>query len=74
MSGLVLDAGVLIAIDRDDRNMINRVKAARLGGEPVRTNSMVLAQAWRDGKRQAVLAKAMGDIEVRPITGSAESR
>jgi hypothetical protein len=29
---------------------------------------MALAQAWRDGRRQATLAKSLHDIDVRPIT------
>jgi hypothetical protein len=29
---------------------------------------MALAQAWRDGRRQATLAKSLRDVEVRPIT------
>jgi hypothetical protein len=68
MSGLVLDAGALIAIDRDDRDMLRRVRAARRNGEPVRTNPMAVAQVWRDGQgRQATLARALRDIDVRPI-------
>jgi hypothetical protein len=68
MSGLVLDAGALIAIDRDDRDMLSLVRAVAKNGQPVRTNAMALAQAWRDGKgRQATLARALRDIDVRPI-------
>jgi hypothetical protein len=68
MSGLVLDAGALIAIDRDDRDMLRRVRAARRNGEPVRTNPMAVAQVWRDGMgRQATLAKALRDMDVRSI-------
>jgi hypothetical protein len=66
--GMVLDAGALIAIDRGDRAVLSRLQRAWNGGEPVRTNSMALAQTWRDGKRQATLAKALHDIEVRPVT------
>ncbi len=29
---------------------------------------MALAQAWRDGRRQATLAKSLHDIHVKPIT------
>jgi hypothetical protein len=71
MSGLVLDAGALIAIDRDDREMLRRVRAAHRTGEPVRTNAMAVAQVWRDGRgRQASLARALRDIDVRPILAS----
>jgi hypothetical protein len=68
MRGLVLDAGALIAIDRDDRGMLSLVRAARRNREPVRTNPMVVAQVWRDSKgRQATLSMALREIEVRSI-------
>ena len=68
MRGLVLDAGALIAIDRDDRSMLALVRRARRNGQPVRTNPMALAQAWPDGKRQATLAKSLHDIDVQAVT------
>jgi hypothetical protein len=68
MRGLVLDAGALIAVDRDDRSMLALIRRARRNGQPVRTNPMALAQAWRDGRRQATLAKSLHDIDVWPIT------
>jgi hypothetical protein len=68
MSGLVLDAGALIALDREDNRMLRRLLRARQDREPVRTNPMALAQAWRDGRRQATLARSLRDIEVRPMT------
>lgn len=70
MNGLVLDAGALIAIDRNDRDMLSRVKRAWRNGEPAVTNPMAVAQVWRDGKRQATLAKALRDVEIRPITAA----
>ena len=68
MKGLVLDAGALIALDRGNRDMHSEIRATRLSGAPVRTSPMALAQAWRDGKRQARLAGAMRDIDVRALT------
>lgn len=68
MSGLVLDAGALIAIDRDDRVVLSRIQAAKEKNQPIRTNAMALAQVWRDGRgRQASLAKALHDIVVEPV-------
>jgi len=69
MSSLILDAGALIAIDRDDRDVLAQLRDAKRSGDPVRTNAMAVAQVWRDGKgRQATLAKALRDITVEPIT------
>lgn len=68
MRGLVLDAGALIALDRGNRDMHSEIRATRLSGAPVRTSPMAVAQAWRDGRRQARLASAMRDIDVRALT------
>jgi predicted nucleic acid-binding protein len=68
VKGLVLDAGALIALDRGSRDMHSEIRATRLSGAPVRTSPMALAQAWRDGKRQARLAAAMRDIDVQAVT------
>ena len=58
MNALVLDAGALIAIDRDDREVHKTVRDAHRMGVQVLTNSMAVAQVWRDNKgRQAELAK-----------------
>jgi hypothetical protein len=64
----VLDAGALIALDRGNRDMHSEIRATRLSGAPVRTNPMAVAQVWRDGKRQARLASALRDIDVRALT------
>jgi hypothetical protein len=68
VSGLVLDAGALIALDREDQRMHRRLLRARQEGEAVRTNPMAPAQAWRDGRRQVGLARALRDIDVRTMT------
>ena len=60
MNALVLDAGALIAIDRDDRDVHKTVRDAHRMGVQVLTNSMAVAQVWRDSKgRQAELAKVL---------------
>ena len=48
MSALVLDAGALVAIDRDDRSMIARLRVAQQRRVALHTNAMVVAQVWRD--------------------------
>ena len=54
MTGLVLDAGALIAVERLDRRA-RAVLAERTG--PVVIPAPVLAQVWRDGARQIRLAR-----------------
>jgi hypothetical protein len=68
MTALVLDAGALIAVDQGDRGMYKKIEEALRIGDPVRTNPNVVAQVWRDGAKQARLARALRDVTVEPIT------
>ncbi|MGI9646384.1 MAG: hypothetical protein ACR2O6_13845 [Ilumatobacteraceae bacterium] len=54
---LVLDAGALIALERGDRRMTTIVADARRHGERLVVPAGVLAQVWRDGRRQALIAR-----------------
>ena len=68
MSALVLDAGALVAVDRDDRSMIARLAAAQQHGHELRSNAMVVAQVWRNQHgRQANLARLLRAVDVRPV-------
>jgi hypothetical protein len=68
VSVLVLDAGAFVAIDRDDRSMIARLRVAQERGIELRTNAMVVAQVWRDRQgRQASLARLLRAVDVRGI-------
>jgi hypothetical protein len=69
VSALILDAGALVAVDRDDRAMIARLRAAQQHGLELRTNAMVVAQVWRDRHgRQANLARLLGAVDVRAVS------
>jgi hypothetical protein len=68
VSALVLDAAALVAIDRDDRAMIARLRVAQERGIELRTHPMVVAQVWRDRQgRQANLARLLRAVDVRAI-------
>jgi hypothetical protein len=68
MSALVLDAGAFIAVDRDDRSMIARLRVAQLHGHELRTSAIVIAQVWRSaGGKQARIAKLLRAVDVRSI-------
>lgn len=57
---LILDAGAFVALERNDRAMWRRFKAAQLAGVPPRTHGGVIAQVWRGGAgRQAPLSLAL---------------
>ncbi|MGH9189536.1 MAG: type II toxin-antitoxin system VapC family toxin [Acidimicrobiales bacterium] len=64
---LVLDSGALIALERNERPMWARLKAAQIAGEPPVTHAGVLGQVWRGGPRQARLARALDGVDVRPF-------
>ena len=69
MSALILDAGALLAVDRDDRAMMARLRAAQRHGLELRTNAMVVAQVWRDRHgRQVNLARLLQAVDVRAVS------
>jgi hypothetical protein len=69
MSGLTLDAGALVAIERNDRRTTLLLKVARKHGLRLAIPAGVLGQVWRDGRRQSRLARllASDDVEVEPL-------
>jgi hypothetical protein len=68
VSALVLDAGALVAVDRNDRAVMARLRAAHEHGLELRSNAMVVAQVWRDPRgRQAQLARLLQAVDVRHV-------
>ena len=68
---LVLDAGALLALERNDCPMWRRLKGALLDGAVPATHGGVIGQAWRGrGPRQALLARALAAVDVRPLDDS----
>jgi predicted nucleic acid-binding protein len=62
---LVLDAGALIAGDRNDPTIVALVKAARTRRASILLPAGALAEVWRSGAKQANLArflKAVDDV------------
>jgi predicted nucleic acid-binding protein len=62
---LVLDAGALIAGDRNDPTIVALVKAARTRRASILLPAGALAEVWRSGANQANLArflKAVDDV------------
>lgn len=64
---LVLDAGALVAVDRGDRRVGAMLRAAWEAGVQVRTSAAVVGQVWRDGTRQARLARVLAGVAVRSL-------
>jgi hypothetical protein len=44
VTALIPDVGALLAVDRDDRAMIARLRVAQQGGLELRSGAMVVAQ------------------------------
>ncbi|CAL9434225.1 PIN domain-containing protein [Streptomyces sp. enrichment culture] len=61
------DAGVLIAIDNDDRRMWVRHSLALDDGRDIHVPSVVVSQAWRDSRRQVRLGKFLAGCHVAPV-------
>jgi rRNA-processing protein FCF1 len=59
MSAIVLDAGALIALERNRVEVWGALKVAALRAHDVIVPSTVVAQVWRDGKSQARLARVL---------------
>ena len=65
---LILDNGALIALERNDRAMWRRLKLALVAEQVPLSHGGIVGQAWRGrGPRQALLAKALDGMEIRPL-------
>lgn len=64
MSGLTLDAGALIAFERNDRRVVGLIARALQLQLELCVPSGVVGQVWRDGRRQVRLARLLGSREV----------
>ena len=54
--GITLDTGALIALERGSRHVVALLERARVQGVTAAVPAGVVAQVWRDGRRQARLA------------------
>ncbi len=65
----MLDAGALIAFERNDRLMLRLVELAVTNEGLLHAPAGVVAQVWRDGARQVRLARliASASLEVTPL-------
>jgi len=57
---VVLDAGALIAFERNDRKVRRLIELAVTHGRTLHVPAGAIAQVWRDGARQARLARLLG--------------
>jgi hypothetical protein len=57
---VVLDAGALIAFERNDRKVRTLIELAMTHGRTLHVPAGVVARVWRDGARQVRLARLLG--------------
>jgi len=67
LSAVVLDTGALIGLDRNDRRLWAVLRVALDDGVDVVVPTGVIAQAWRDGARQVLLARALERCDDVPL-------
>ena len=70
MKTLVLDTGALIALDRNDHFAWTTLRSAVTADDNIRVPSGAIAQAWRDGARQVLLARALSHCDEVAFAGS----
>lgn len=68
---MLLDAGVLVAIDRGEASARALLTALLRAGRTPHTTHPVLAQVWRDGARQSRLARFVQAAVVHPFEDGA---
>jgi hypothetical protein len=69
MGGLTLDAGALIALERNERQVVTLLARALERELAIVVPAGVIAQVWRDGRRQVRLARflAAEEVELEPL-------
>lgn len=66
---VVLDTGAFIAFERNNRRVRTLIELSLTHRGRLHAPSCVVAQVWRDGRRQARLARLIGSgaVEVQPL-------
>ncbi len=64
----VLDAGALAAVDRRDRMIGAQLRVLQRQGTPLRASAAVIGQVWRDGRKQANLARVLAGVGIEPVS------
>lgn len=70
----ILDAGALVAIDKRDRRVGAMLRLLHRDEVPMRTSAGVVAQVWRDGSRQANLARLLRGVDAIALDATGARR
>src|SRR5271156_5770811 len=63
----ILDAGALVAVDRRNRLVGAQLRVLQQQGTPIRVSSAVVGQVWRDGRKQANLARVLAGVGIEAL-------
>jgi hypothetical protein len=63
----ILDAGALVAVDRRNRMIGAQLRILQQQGTPIRVSSAVAGQLWRDGRKQANLARVLAGVGIEAL-------
>ena len=69
MAGLTLDAGALVAFNRNDRRVVALLSRALTHRLALFVPAGVVGQVWRDGRTQARLARLLASpqVDIEPL-------
>jgi len=71
---VVLDAGAFVAADKADRRLGAMLRVLHKRRIPLRTSAAVVAQVWRDGRKQARLAALLAGVDVVALAPDEDRR
>jgi hypothetical protein len=64
---VILDAGAFVAIERRDRRIEAMLRVLQAQRVPLWTSAAVVAQVWRNGRKQVLLARILPGVGVRAL-------
>ena len=64
---VVLDTGAFIAIEKRSRRIGAMLRVLQQARVPLWTSSAAVAQVWRDGRKQAELARVLAGVGIRAL-------
>jgi hypothetical protein len=69
MKGVTLDAGALVAFEKNDRKVVSILARALERRLSLAIPAGVVGQVWRDGRRQVRLARLLGSqsVDIEPL-------
>ena len=70
----VLDAGAFVAVEKRDRRLGAMLRVLQQRKIPLVTSAAVVAQVWRDRRKQALLAQVLSGVAVAPLAAGSDRR